>query len=175
MRFAGRPGLRALAACFFLLCLVPPIVFGQAAPAADASYFKYQKIMVPMRDGVKLETVILTPRNQQGPLHVRRPAQPVKQALPQMLRTWPLAAPQGMARRQNPVLLPRREEVKTMAVSLPLWLLIGALVYLAWRHLGLKVWHLLACVVLGVLLAATPAGPVITNALSEIVRWSVRQ
>jgi len=106
---------------------------------------------------------------------VRGAAQPVKQALPQMLRTRPLAAPQGMARRQNPVLLPRREEVKTMAVSLPLWLLIGALVYLAWRHLGLKAWHLLACVALGVLLAATPAGPVITNALSEIVRWSVRQ
>jgi uncharacterized protein len=70
MRFAGRPGLRPLAACFFLLCLVPPIVFAQAAPAADASYFKYQKVMVPMRDGVKLETVILTPRNQQGPLPI---------------------------------------------------------------------------------------------------------
>src|SRR5580704_2198846 len=70
MRFAGRPGLRPLAACLFVLYLVPPIVFAQAAPAADASYFKYQKVMVPMRDGVKLETVILTPRNQQGPLPI---------------------------------------------------------------------------------------------------------
>ena len=70
MRFAGRPGLRPLAACFVLLCLAPRLTFAQAAPAADSSYFKYQKIMVPMRDGVKLETVILTPRNQQGPLPI---------------------------------------------------------------------------------------------------------
>lgn len=106
---------------------------------------------------------------------MRRPAQPVKHALPQMLGTRPLEAPQGMARLQNPVLLPRREQVTAMAVSLPLWLLIGALVFIAWRYLGLKILHLLACVALGVLLAATPAGPVITHALSEIVRWSARQ
>jgi hypothetical protein len=91
-----------------------------------------------------------------------------------MRRTRPLEAPQGMARPQNPVLLPRRGEVRTMAVSLPLWLLIGTLVFVAWRYLGLKILHLVACVALGVLLAATPAGPVITHALSEIVRWFSR-
>jgi uncharacterized protein len=42
----------------------------QSGAAPAATYFQYQKIMVPMRDGVKLETVILTPRNQQGNLPI---------------------------------------------------------------------------------------------------------
>lgn len=39
----------------------------QAAPAAE-SPFNYQEVMVPMRDGVRLQTVILTPKNQSGAL-----------------------------------------------------------------------------------------------------------
>ena len=42
----------------------------QTPPAGDEGYFKYQKVMVPMRDGVKLETVILTPRDQREPLPI---------------------------------------------------------------------------------------------------------
>jgi len=70
MRFGNRSGLRPLMASLFFLCLAARPLFGQTPPAGDDGYFKYQKVMVPMRDGVKLETVILTPRNQQGPLPI---------------------------------------------------------------------------------------------------------
>ncbi|HEY3930223.1 MAG TPA: CocE/NonD family hydrolase [Candidatus Koribacter sp.] len=39
-----------------------------AAPATP--FFKYQEVMVPVRDGIKLQTVILTPVNQNGPLPI---------------------------------------------------------------------------------------------------------
>jgi hypothetical protein len=42
---------------------------------------------------------------------VRRAAQQIKQAMPQMLGTRPLAPPQGMAQQQNTCLLPHRKEV----------------------------------------------------------------
>src|SRR5271155_3703481 len=69
MRFADRFGLRALIALSFL-CLASTPGFAQTTPPGSDSYFKYEKIMVPMRDGVKLETVILTPRDQQGALPI---------------------------------------------------------------------------------------------------------
>jgi len=40
------------------------------SPSPSQGYFKYQKIMIPMRDGVKLETVILTPRDQKDALPI---------------------------------------------------------------------------------------------------------
>lgn len=56
-----------------LLILAAPLAARQAAPtpapAATAPY-GYQKVMVPMRDGIALETVILTPRNATGPLPI---------------------------------------------------------------------------------------------------------
>jgi hypothetical protein len=58
-----------------------------------------------------------------------------------------------------------------MTISMPLWLLLGFLAYMAWRYAGLRVWHLVACIALGVLLAATPAGPDISNVLAGIVYW----
>jgi hypothetical protein len=61
-----------------------------------------------------------------------------------------------------------------MTVSIPLWILAGALVYIAWRFMGLKIWQLLACVALGVLLAATSAGPEINSALGAFARWITR-
>jgi uncharacterized protein len=70
MRFADRSGLRLLIAFSFPLCLAPIPVFAQVTPPGNDSYFKYEKIMVPMRDGVKLETVILTPEDQQGALPI---------------------------------------------------------------------------------------------------------
>ncbi len=70
MRLAIHTELRPLVASLLLLCLASTPLFAQTPPAADAGYFKYQKIMVPVRDGVKLETVILTPRNQQGALPI---------------------------------------------------------------------------------------------------------
>jgi len=56
----------------------------------------------------------------------------------------------------------------------PLWALVAALVYFSWRYTGLKIWQLLACVALGVLLAATSAGPEINNILSGFARWITR-
>jgi len=61
-----------------------------------------------------------------------------------------------------------------MTVSIPLWVLAGALVYIAWRFMGLKIWQLLACVALGVLLAATSSGPEINNVLGAFARWITR-
>jgi uncharacterized protein len=37
---------------------------------ASSAVFKYQQVMIPMRDGVHLQTVILTPVNAQGPLPI---------------------------------------------------------------------------------------------------------
>jgi uncharacterized protein len=49
--------------------------------AAQAPAFTYQRVMVPVRDGVKLETAIMTPANARGPL-------------PILLRRTPYGVPQ---------------------------------------------------------------------------------
>ena len=41
-----------------------------AAPAPALSPYTYEEVMVPMRDGARLQTVILRPRNQTGPLPI---------------------------------------------------------------------------------------------------------
>ena len=50
----------------------PAIARQQSAPAPAVAQapFTYEKIMVPMRDGAKLETVILRPRDAKGPLPI---------------------------------------------------------------------------------------------------------
>lgn len=60
------------AAALLLLALGTPASARQAvsAPAAQPSPFTFRKLMVPMRDGVRLETVILTPRDARGPLPI---------------------------------------------------------------------------------------------------------
>jgi len=58
-----------------------------------------------------------------------------------------------------------------MTVAIPLWMLFAALVYIAWRYMGLRIWHLVTCIALGVLLAETSAGPEINNALAGLVHW----
>ena len=42
----------------------------QTPAAATESPFSYEEVMVPMRDGAKMQTVILRPRNQTGPLPI---------------------------------------------------------------------------------------------------------
>jgi hypothetical protein len=56
-----------------------------------------------------------------------------------------------------------------MTVSIPLLTLMAIVVYVAYRHLGLKVWHLVVCLILGFLLASTGAAPQINSVLSGIV------
>jgi len=54
-----------LSICFLIL-----IVSGSRAQETAAPPFKFQEVMVPVRDGVHLQTVILTPVDQKGPLPI---------------------------------------------------------------------------------------------------------
>jgi hypothetical protein len=56
-----------------------------------------------------------------------------------------------------------------MTVSIPLLTLMVIVVYVAYRHMGLKVWHAVVCLVLGFLLASTSAAPQISSLLAGIV------
>ena len=46
---------------------------------------------------------------------------------------------------------------------------MAIVVWVAYRHMGLKVWHALVCLVLGFLLASTGAAPEISNLIASIV------
>jgi hypothetical protein len=56
-----------------------------------------------------------------------------------------------------------------MTVSVPLLTLMAIVVYVAYRHMGLKIWHAVVCLILGFLLASTGAAPQINSVLSGIV------
>ena len=56
-----------------------------------------------------------------------------------------------------------------MTVSIPLLTLMVITVYVAYRHMGLKAWHAVVCLILGFLLASTGAAPQINSLLSGIV------
>jgi hypothetical protein len=56
-----------------------------------------------------------------------------------------------------------------MTVSIPLLTLMVITVYVAYRHMGLKVWHAIVCLILGFLLASTGAAPQISSLISGIV------
>jgi hypothetical protein len=56
-----------------------------------------------------------------------------------------------------------------VTVSVPLLTLMAIVVYVAYRHLGLKVWHAVVCLILGFLLASTGAAPQIDGVLSGVV------
>lgn len=58
-----------------LLCLaLQPLSFGQTAPAhateTKKPVFQFRQVMVPMRDGIRLQTVILTPVNRTDKLPI---------------------------------------------------------------------------------------------------------
>ena len=46
-----------------------------------------------------------------------------------------------------------------MTVTIPLVVLVAALAFVAWRFMGLRIWQLILCLLLGFLLAATSAAP----------------
>lgn len=58
-----------------------------------------------------------------------------------------------------------------MTISIPLIALIAATAYIAYRHMGLRVWHAIVCALLGFLLAATSAAPQIRSLIAGIVQW----
>lgn len=58
-----------------------------------------------------------------------------------------------------------------MTVSIPLVVIVGLVVYIAWRYMGLRVWHAVACLVFGFLLAATAAAPEISKLITGLIQW----
>jgi uncharacterized protein len=53
-----------------LFALAPALLSSTAGAAANTPPFKYQEVMVPVRDGVHLQTVVFTPVNQSSPLPI---------------------------------------------------------------------------------------------------------
>lgn len=58
-----------------------------------------------------------------------------------------------------------------MNVTLPLIAIVALVVWIAYRYMGLRVWHAIVSLILGFLLAATSAAPEIRNLLSVIAHW----
>jgi len=56
-----------------------------------------------------------------------------------------------------------------MTVSIPLLTLMVIVAYVAYRHMGLRAWHAVVCLILGFLLASTGAAPEINSLISGIV------
>jgi hypothetical protein len=56
-----------------------------------------------------------------------------------------------------------------MTVTIPLVFLIGIVAWICYRYMGLRLWHLLVCMLLGFLLAATSLAPEIQNLLNTLV------
>jgi hypothetical protein len=57
-----------------------------------------------------------------------------------------------------------------LTVTIPLVVLVAALAWVAWRFMGLRMWQLILCLLLGFLLAATSAAPEINSVVTGIVR-----
>jgi hypothetical protein len=69
--------------------------------------------------------------------------------------------------KPDPAALPEGSDAP-MTVTIPLILVIGVVVYVCYRYMGLRFWHLLACLLLGFLLAATAAAPQIQDILNTL-------
>jgi putative CocE/NonD family hydrolase len=81
------------ASAFLLLITVAPAVVAQGTVSAAAPDYTFSQVLIPSRDGVKLNTVIFTPKNQAGPLpfmFIRTPygapgpAFPIARAYPEL-------------------------------------------------------------------------------------------
>ena len=58
-----------------------------------------------------------------------------------------------------------------MMISIPLVAIVGVIVYIAWRYMGLRIWQVAVCLIFGFLLAATTAAPGIHNLITGFVHW----
>jgi hypothetical protein len=56
-----------------------------------------------------------------------------------------------------------------MTITIPLVLVIGIVAWACYRYMGLRLWHLLVCLILGFLLAATSFAPEIQNFLNTVL------
>ena len=48
---------------------------------------------------------------------------------------------------------------QALTISLPLVAILGAVVFVAWRYIGLRIWQAVLCLLFGFFLAATTAAP----------------
>jgi hypothetical protein len=55
-------------------------------------------------------------------------------------------------------------------VSVPLVVVLGLAALVAYRYMGLRVWHAVLCLLFGLFLASTSAGPQIRRLVADIVR-----
>jgi hypothetical protein len=56
-----------------------------------------------------------------------------------------------------------------MTITIPLVLVMGIVAFICYRLMGLRFWHLIVCLLLGFLLAATSAAPEIQNLLTTLI------
>jgi hypothetical protein len=56
-----------------------------------------------------------------------------------------------------------------LTVTIPLVVLVAVATFIAWRFMGLRVWQLILCLLLGFLLAATSAAPEINQIVVGVV------
>jgi hypothetical protein len=56
-----------------------------------------------------------------------------------------------------------------LTVTIPLVVLVAVVALIAWRFMGLRMWQLIVCLLLGFLLAATSAAPEINQAVTGVV------
>jgi hypothetical protein len=56
-----------------------------------------------------------------------------------------------------------------LTVTIPLVLLVAVAAFIAWRFMGLRIWQLILCLLLGFLLAATSAAPEINQIVVGVV------
>jgi F0F1-type ATP synthase assembly protein I len=80
-----------------------------------------------------------------------------------------MASPQAMAHAQEDRSLYGRKEVMRLTVTIPIVAIAAIVAYLCYRFLGLRLWHLLVCLILGFLLAATSYAPEIQALLNAIL------
>lgn len=57
-----------------------------------------------------------------------------------------------------------------MTLSIPLVVILGALVYVLWRYAGLRLWHAVVTALFGFFLAATTVAPDIRRAVLALVQ-----
>jgi hypothetical protein len=58
-----------------------------------------------------------------------------------------------------------------MTVTIPVVFIVGLVAVICYRYMGLRLWHLIMCLLLGFLLAATSAAPEIQNVINTILSW----
>jgi len=57
-----------------------------------------------------------------------------------------------------------------MTLTVPLVVVLGIAVFIAWRYTGLRVWHLVVTALFGFLVATTNAAPEIRKIVAAIVQ-----